>query len=55
MVDESKEALGHPEVSIQELNIAGLQTRVFGLEEIKDSSLPIAVVVSDVSPTLHLL
>ncbi len=38
-------ALGHPHVLSTEVSIVGLDLRVYGLEEIKDSKLPIAAVV----------
>ena len=39
-------SLGHLGSSCKQVSIAGLELKVFGLEEIKDSSLPIACVVS---------
>ena len=38
-------ALGHPHVLSTEVSIVGLDLRVYGLEEIMDSKLPIAAVV----------
>lgn len=38
--------LGHPIVSMKEVNLIDLGVQVFGLEEIKGSDLPIAMVVS---------
>ncbi|ORX39252.1 Alpha/Beta hydrolase protein [Kockovaella imperatae] len=43
--DKTHLRLGHAEYSIKDLFLMGLQTKVFGLEEIKDSELPVAVVL----------
>ena len=37
---------GHPSSSKTEISIVGLELRVFGLDEIRESKLPVAVVVS---------
>ncbi|RXK38455.1 hypothetical protein M231_04220 [Tremella mesenterica] len=44
--DYSTLSLGHPPVSRKELHIVGLELRVYGLEEIKDSNLPIACIIA---------
>lgn len=36
---------GHPVTSCTDISIVGLEIKVYGLEEIKHSSLPIAAVV----------
>jgi hypothetical protein len=38
-------ALGHPSLSCRSVNIAGLDVKVYGLDEVKDNSLPLAAVV----------
>nr|XP_031861474.1 uncharacterized protein CI109_003078 [Kwoniella shandongensis]KAA5528546.1 hypothetical protein CI109_003078 [Kwoniella shandongensis] len=42
----SPRALGHPEVSEKDLSIVGLDLKVYGLDEIKDSKLPVAVLIA---------
>jgi len=44
-------ALEHASFSCTDVHIVGLQLKVYGLEEIKGSNLPIAAVVS--SPSVH--
>jgi hypothetical protein len=44
--------LGHPATSCSIVNIVGLEVHVYGLQEIKGSSLPIAAVVRSISHTL---
>jgi hypothetical protein len=38
--------LGHPTTSCTSVNIVGLDVKVYGLDEVKHSSLPLAAVVS---------
>jgi hypothetical protein len=38
-------ALGHKHSSSKDLHIVGLELKIYGLEEIRDSTLPLAVVV----------
>lgn len=45
VMDWGKLDLGHPEVSITEVDITDMTVFVHGLEEIKHSRLPIAVIV----------
>ena len=37
--------LGYPHVSVIDISIVGLQLKIYGLEEIKGSNLPVAAVV----------
>ncbi|WVQ81181.1 hypothetical protein IAT38_003303 [Cryptococcus sp. DSM 104549] len=38
--------LGHPEVSVTDLHIVGLELKVYGLEEIRGSGLPVAAMIA---------
>lgn len=40
--------LGHPHASCKDVSIVGLNVKIYGLEEIKHSSLPIAAVVREI-------
>lgn len=52
VMDWGRLDLGHPEASVTTVDITDMQVFVHGLEEIKGSNLPIAVVVRSVSAWL---
>jgi len=43
--------LGHPHASKKTLHLSDMDVHVFGLDEIKGSELPVAIIVSERQPT----
>lgn len=54
-MDYNMLALNHKEPSLTDLHISGLPIHVYGLQEVKDSKRPLAVMVSHDPMLLHVI